>query len=560
MKELTISLVGSAGEGLDSIGSLFSTVLAEHKYALFSWKEYESRVRGGFNSYHLKISSQPQNYPREQSDLLLALNPEAQDKYTSLLKPSGLLIGPKENSRFQSLVLSFKDLAKKELGNSLYANAIALGFLTGILKLKLELLLEALQKKFATKSLAIINNNLEGARLGYGQALDSSLNLTLPPSGEHNYFFTTGHPATALGAARAGCHFMAAYPMTPSTGLITYLSQKQEELKVFTLQAEDEIAAINLALGASFAGVRSMTATSGGGFALMVESISLAGMTETPVVIVLAQRPGPATGLPTRTAQGDLLFAIFAGHGEFPKVVFAPSDPEELYLKTIKAFNLAYKYQLPAIILTDQFLADSNFSYWDFNWEGETPQFFRANPSEFKEYKRYQFTPSGISPRLCPGQSVHLVGADSDEHDEWGHITEELDKVAKPMLEKRLNKLKELQKEIAPPLEVDIADSKYIFISFGSTKESVLAAQKHLRTKGEKVGVIHFSELWPLPSYSFPQNALLITVENNATAQLAKLLNLGYSLNLKHSILKYNGLPLTPEEIGRKFDEIQNQI
>jgi 2-oxoglutarate ferredoxin oxidoreductase subunit alpha len=358
-----------------------------------------------------------------------------------------------------------------------------------------------------------------------------------------------------LAAVYAGCRFMSAYPMTPSTGIITFLAREQERLGVFTEQAEDEIAAINMAIGAGYAGARSMTATSGGGFALMVEGISLAGMTETPLVIVLAQRPGPATGLPTRTAQGDLLFAIHAGHGEFPKMVLAPSNPEDAFYQTVRAFNLADKYQMPVIIMTDQFLADAHFSIQDFDLNRITPESFLADPSKQDEYKRYRLTEIGISPRLFPGQSEHLVCVDSDEHDEDGHITEDLQGMAKPMAEKRLTKLKNLQKEMDRPEEVSLEKAKTVFIGWGSSRGAILEAMDLLEQDNEPTGLIHFSELWPLPDYQFPEGKTYWTVENNISGQLARLLRSEYGLEIKGTLGRYDGLPLTAEYIRRCYHD-----
>jgi len=322
---------------------------------------------------------------------------------------------------------------------------------------------------------------------------------------------------------------------------------------VFAEQAEDEIAAVNMALGASYAGTKAMTATSGGGFALMVEGVSLAGMTETPLVIVLAQRPGPATGLPTRTAQGELLFAIHAGHGEFPKMVLAPSDPHDAFQKIVKAFNLADKYQMPVIVLTDHFLADSQFSISDFDLGTVRPRIHLADPREIHDYQRYQVTKSGISPRLYPGQSKHLVGVDSDEHNEEGHITEDLGKTVKAMVQKRLAKIVGLKGEISPPEEISVDDANTVLVGWGSSRGALLEGLSLLKQEGRNAGMIHFTELWPLPEFTFPEGKTYITVESNATGQLARLLRSEYGVPFKGAISRYDGLPLTGEYIRSRF-------
>jgi 2-oxoglutarate ferredoxin oxidoreductase subunit alpha len=348
---------------------------------------------------------------------------------------------------------------------------------------------------------------------------------------------------------------MAAYPMSPSTEIITYLAAHEDHFGVFTEQAEDEIAAINMAIGASFAGARAMTATSGGGFSLMVEGISLSGMIEVPVVIILAQRPGPATGLPTRTAQGDLLFAVNAGHGEFPKMVVAPADAQDAFHKVLRAFNLADKYQIPVIVMTDQFLHESLVSIESFDFEREIPTCHLADPSTIQDYLRYRFTESGVSPRLYPGQSTHLVTADSDEHDEMGHITEDLAGTAQAMAQKRLAKLACLKKEVAPPEIYGVDQAEVVFVAWGSTRQAILEGMELLRARGLATGLIHFTELWPLPIFQFPVNKRYWSVEGNSTGQLARLLRSEYGLVFSGEINRSDGLPLTGEFLRRCFHE-----
>lgn len=307
--------------------------------------------------------------------------------------------------------------------------------------------------------------------------------------------------------------------------------------------------------GASYAGVRAMTATSGGGFALMVEGLSLAGMTETPLVVVLAQRPGPATGLPTRTAQGDLLFAVHAGHGEFPKLVLAPSDPKDAFHKMIRAFNLADEYQTVVIVLTDQFFADSRFSIKDFETGKVVPHLQTADAPGIDNYRRYMFTDNGISPRLIPGTPGHLVCADSDEHDEYGHITEDLAATAPNMVKKRMSKLKGLKNSVLPPEELSLPGANIVFIGWGSTRGALMEASESLKNDGIKVGIIHFTELWPLPVYDFPGDMTYWCVEGNAGGQFSRLLKGEYNINIKGLISRYDGLPITGEYIRRIYYE-----
>jgi 2-oxoglutarate ferredoxin oxidoreductase subunit alpha len=556
MENINLVIAGAAGEGVQTIGDILAHTISAQGYAVFAWQEYESRIRGGQNSYSIRIADKCQNAPRIPADVLLALNEGAVKKYEPLLKEGGMLLAQSQ-VREQMIAIPFVEIANEELGNKLYANTIAAGAVVGVLGIDLDTLKQVLRREFESKGTQVVDANLSAAEAGYRHATQECKDMC-PwelPKRRARYYLIAGNEAIPLAAAFAGCRFIAAYPMTPSTGIISFLAKEEEHLGVFAEQAEDEIAAINMALGASYAGARAMTATSGGGFALMVEGISLAGMTETPLVIVLAQRPGPATGLPTRTAQGELLFAINAGHGEFPKLVLAPSNPYDAFHKIVRAFNLADKYQIPVIVLTDHFLADAQFSISDFDLDTITTNFQLADPAQSADYKRYQLTENGISPRLYPGQSEHLVGVDSDEHDEKGHITEELATTVPAMVQKRLAKFNALKKEIPPPEETDVNDSDTVLVGWGSSRGALLEGLYLLREEGKKVGMIHFTELWPLPEYAFPEGKTYWTVESNATGQLARLLRSEYGVAFEGTISRYDGLPLTGEYIRRLFDE-----
>jgi 2-oxoglutarate/2-oxoacid ferredoxin oxidoreductase subunit alpha len=555
MKDLNIVISGAAGEGVQTIGDVLADTVSAHGYAVFTWQEYESRIRGGQNSYSIRIGETAVNAPLEMADILLALNDRALSKYAPLLKEDGTLLA-EQQVRERMIAVPFNQIAQDELGDKIFANTVALGALAATAGMELNGLRQTLKRQFADKGDRIVQANLAAAEKGYRFARERCRDMCpwQLPERIGQTFLIAGNEAIPIAAAHAGCRFIAAYPMTPSTGIITLLSREQQ-LGVFAEQAEDEIAAINMAIGASFAGVRAMTATSGGGFALMVEGVSLAGMTETPVVIVLAQRPGPATGLPTRTAQGELLFAVNAGHGEFPKLVLAPSDPKDAFHKMVRAFDLADKYQIPVIVLTDQFLADSRFTIEDFELEKLTPTSYLANPSDMEHYQRYQSTASGISARLYPGQSRHLVGADSDEHDAAGHITEDLTRTVVANVEKRITKLNNLKREIQPPEATLLEDADVVLVGWGSSRAAIHEGCELLREAGVQAGALHFTELWPLPDYSFPGGKRYWTVESNATGQLARLLRSEYGLSFRGSLVRVDGLPLTGDYIRRCFHD-----
>ena len=538
MSDVQVAIVGAAGEGIQTVGDVVSQAILSAGHPVITGKEYESRIRGGNNSYRIRIDDSPPRTLRESVDLLLPLNERAKEHYAPILSPGGRIVE-----------LPFAAIGEEKGGSKLYANSVAAGALIAALGIDREVLDAILKEMFATKGEEIVGANIVAAAAGYA-AVEPLFSLG---AREAEHVLISAHEAIVLAAAYAGCRFISAYPMSPSTGIITGFA-RDEELGVFTEQAEDEIAAINMAIGASYAGARAMTATSGGGFALMTETLSLAGMTETPIVIVLAQRPGPATGLPTRTAQEDLLFAIHAGHGEFAKLVLAPADPEDALKKTIRAFALADRYQIPVIILTDQYLADAHFSYSRFPIP-ELPQVERfADPAGITDYHRYLLTGDGISPRLYPGQSEHLVVVDSDEHDEAGHITEDLQEVRPRMVGKRLRKMDRLREEISPPEEYRTAGAETVLIGWGSTRGAIRETVDRLHKEGKSIGGLHFTELWPLPDFTFPAGMRYVTVEGNATGQLARLLAQEYGIETA-AIGRSDGLPITPDWIEGRIDD-----
>jgi 2-oxoglutarate ferredoxin oxidoreductase subunit alpha len=345
---------------------------------------------------------------------------------------------------------------------------------------------------------------------------------------------------------------------------MNYIAGKEKEYGILVEQAEDEIAAINMALGASFAGARAMTGTSGGGFALMIEGLSLAAITEIPVVIALAMRPGPATGLPTRTEQGELLLTLHAGHGEFPRVIFAPGRPEQAFYLTNKAFDLAEKYQIPAVILTDQYLADSQWTYNGFDYGILKQDDYRLRGDAFKdlaEYKRYAFTDSGVTPLGIPGDAEHLVVTDSDEHDEEGHIIED-GATRNRMVDKRVfKKLPAIQQEIEPPTLYGDTEADVIIAGWGS-QYGILKEAVDVLSLDRKIAMLHFSEVYPLPVRdSFDYLDLLtrakktFCVENNATGQFARLIKAEAGFTFSAQILKYDGRPFLLEELTGALHE-----
>jgi 2-oxoglutarate ferredoxin oxidoreductase subunit alpha len=369
----------------------------------------------------------------------------------------------------------------------------------------------------------------------------------------------SGNQAIALGAVSAGCRFCAFYPMTPATSIPLTLIDMADGMGLVIEQAEDEIAAINMALGASFAGAPAMVATSGGGFALMVEGLSLAAMTETPIVIILAQRPGPATGLPTRTEQADLEFALHAGHGEFPRAILTPGTVEECFHLTRRAFELAERYQGPVFVLTDQFLADS-YRAVDAFAVGDLEQVSPgADPDSIgSPYLRHRVTASGVSPRALPGAGTHLVVTDSDTHTEDGHLTEDLGARVQ-QVDKRLRKGEGLAREALPPLYEGESEPALLLVSWGSTRGAVREAARTLSASGVHTATLHFPQVWPLDGEGLRGTlegaSRVVCVEGNATGQLARLIHRVSGFDISERVLRYDGLPITPAYILRRIEE-----
>jgi 2-oxoglutarate ferredoxin oxidoreductase subunit alpha len=582
----TIKIGGEAGQGIQTIGDTLSKVFARTGYHVFTHQDYESRVRGGHNFYQIRFSDQPVTASLDTIDILIAFDRESILLHEKEMSANGLIIydstALKESfAKPRFLDVPFALLATEHAGNKIMANSVAIGAVIGMISrasaspadsnastvqapdalanMLLDKTSEIIRETFLSKGDAVIAANITAVAAGRLFVLEHFGEHAFPPVPQsHGKMLISGTEAIGIGALASCCRFYAAYPMTPSTGIMNYLAGKEEEQGIIVEQAEDEISAINMAIGASFAGVRAMTGTSGGGFALMVEGLSLAGMTETPVVIALGQRPGPATGLPTRTEQGDLLFALYAGHGEFPRILFAPGDPEQAVHLTIKAFDLAEKYQVPAIILFDQYLADTCWTYDSIDLEKRIFTDYRLRGDAFKslpEYKRHLLTDNGVSPLGIPGETSHLVVTDSDEHDEDGHLIENAaGRIA--MVEKRLlRKMPLIRKEIAPPALFGPSDADIVIAGWGSTYGIMKDAVATLPA-GRKIAVLHFSELYPFPSTElFDYLALLnnakqtICVEQNATGQFARLLRAETGHEFTDSIHRYDGRPFTSEAL-----------
>ena len=560
---LNIVIGGEAGQGLKTLSNILSKTFFKMGFKIYSSKDYMSRVRGGHNFMSIRVGTEELTGPTTDEDILLALNEETIERHQDNVTDDGVIVYDGETDVDADVVTVDAGDIAKEIGNSKVANTVFVGALLKLLDLDLDVTKKVLKDYFADKGEEIAKVNAEALEQGY-EAVNNQFSLPEVEK-EEEEMLISGNQAVGLGAVMAGVKFYSAYPMTPSTGIMNYIASKENELGIVVEQAEDEIAAINMAIGASYSGVRAMTGTSGGGFSLMNEGLGLAGITETPLVIAEVQRPGPATGLPTRTGQGDLSFVINASQGEFPLMVMAPRTAEDAFYQTMRAFNLAENYQIPVIILSDTFLADSkkNISELDIEQvEIESGFMSDEEAAEVEDYKRYELTEDGISPLAYPGQlEDDVVLVDSDEHDEYGHIIEDAETRNK-MVEKRDAKLQKLaSEEITEPEYCGTEEADYVLVSWGSTYGPALEAQELLQEDGAEVGLLSFNDLWPLPTQKIEELAEddteLIVVENNYTAQFAKLLRAETGINAEHNILKYDGRPFTGAEI---YNRIQAEV
>ncbi len=561
--DINFMVGGEAGQGVQSVGFILAKSFARGGYYVFADQDYESRIRGGHNFFRVRVKDTRVEAIAEAVDILLALNKESIDLHQGELAKGGIILFDGEkiedisgDGNFFSVPL--ERLAEEKAGNKLMANTTALGAALGLVGYDFELLDKVLREHFGAGEIG--ENNIKAAKAGYEYTRENfkrDFDYRLSPISDTKRMLLNGHEAVALGAIAAGCKFMAGYPMTPSTSIMEYMAAKAKDFDLVVLQSEDEIAAINMIIGAGYAGVRAMTATSGSGFCLMVEGLGLAGITETPIVIVDGQRPGPATGLPTRTEQSDLEFALHASHGEFPRAVLAPATIEDAFWLTIKAFNLAEKYQLPVIVLTDQHLASSYSTVGGFDLSNVTiDRGILFSPEEAgEEYKRHRITKSGVSPRAFPGQKGAQVATDADEHDEAGHLIEDAE-TRTQMVQKRMCKLIDLKKEIAPPQLYGPRKAETILIGWGSTCGAIREAVDILGQEKASVNLLHLSELWPFPAEAVAEalsNARTsCVIENNATGQLAHLIRAETGKEVSGKILKYDGRPFTPAYIVRE--------
>lgn len=562
----SIKIGGAAGQGIKAAGLILAKVATRSGYHIYTYTEYPSLIRGGHNVMQVVISPEEVTAPQKALDFLIALNQETISKHQGELVPgSGILFDGEAEIDTSAIdgginlypVPLFK-LAGEAGGGELLMNTAALGATLALLGGDLSILQSLLEENFAEKQ-ELWEANKRAANLGFNfvkQNYPGKEKVVLQPKlGSSQKIIINGNEAVALGAIAAGMQFAAIYPMSPISNVLHVLAPLQEKYGFIYKQPEDEIAAINMAIGASFAGARSLVATSGGGFCLMTEGVGLAAMTETPLVIVDGSRPGPATGLPTWSEQGDLQFALHAAHGDFPRIVLSAGDSREAFYLTMEAFNLAEKYQTPVIVLIDKNICENDQSFPLFDLSTLKIERGKLVKEKLAEYKRFALEEDGISPRTIPSLGNFFI-ANSYEHDELGYTTEEKEK-RNAQMRKRMAKIRTCALKDMP--EPDLFGPKrgdLTIVSWGSNKGAILQALK----KFPNVNFLHLTWLSPFPEAAvrniLAESPYIVDIECNYTGQLAALIRERTGIEITEKMLKCDGRPFYPEEIEEKIGSI----
>lgn len=556
----SILIAGPAGYGINTVNDIITRLMKQYHYHVFSNKDYMSRVRGGFNFTKIRFSPDPLYCFDPKVDYLLALDPQGVSKIADL-KENGLFITTNKTVVDDPRVLALDErYIKSTFGKWTFPMAV-LGVLCHFVGIDKEVFSHFKLGKWPEH---IIEKNIEAIRYGYeigqqlnymGVAIDIEKAVDKQPR-----LLVSGNQAIALGAATGGLDFYCAYPMAPSTGVMNYLDSYKKKMNIIVEQAEDEIAAINAAIGASSTGVRAMTGSSGGGYALMVEALGFAAVGEVPLVVVDVQRPGPATGLPTRTEQADLSFVLYASQGEFSRMIMAPRSVEDAFYQTFRALNIADKYNMPVTILSDEYLADTMTTVDRF--DVATLSIERGIEKAFEDYKRYDLN-HVTGHRAYPGLDADtLIMTDSHVHNEDGSITESAD-VTIALKHKLMAKQEQLANEVLEPLYFGHDTPELLITSWGSTYGAIREAVEYLLEQGYSIGMLSFNDIFPLPMERlnhYKQYAKkIINIEQNYTNQFGKILILEGDTRYNVAINKYDGRPFSAEELISELEVHLNE-
>lgn len=566
----TLKIGGQAGQGVKSAGLILAKVATRSGYHILDYTEYPSLIRGGHNTMQISISEREVAAPFKKIALLIALNQETIDKHLEELEDgSGILFDADydiDTTKISSTVslypLPFSKILSDSADSEILRDTAAIGAVVALLGGDLSILQNLIYEEFIDKGSIIVEKNNQVALTAFNHVKENypdKIKNILTPKNTDPKMIVNGNDAVALGAIAGGLQFAAIYPMSPISGVLHTLAAHQETYGYIYKQPEDEISAINMAIGASFAGARSMTATSGGGFCLMTEGYGLAGMTETPIVIIEGMRPGPATGLPTWSEQGDLQFILHAHQGDFPRIVLAPGDAKETFYQTCEAFNLADKYQTPVVVLIDKNICENDQSFPFFDPSSSQIERGKFTTQKQEGYQRYKDSEDGISLRTVPGSDNFFI-ANSDEHTTLGLSSEEITDRDSQM-KKRMAKLQTCAREsMKAPTMYGPEEADITLISWGSNKGSILEALKEFNN----VNFLHLTWLNPFPAEEvkriLEKSSYLIDIESNYSGQLAQLIKEKAGIEIKDKLLRYDGRPIFPEEIVEKIKSVLETV
>lgn len=567
---VTVRIGGEAGQGISRSGMLLGKSMMRGGFYAYGAIDYPSLIRGGHNFYTVRASTRKVHSLSGGPDLVIALNKASLLKHQESVNPGGGIIYDEKDE------ISEEDLNRDDLtyypvpmseiveelgGPKIMRNTVALGAAAALVGLNADILKEILAETFVGKD-KIISMNIEAVQKGWETVIefDYGFQCRLEDGARPERMWLTGNEAVALGAHAAGCNFYAAYPMTPASAVLHYYAGHDEETDSVVIQTESEISAMCMTVGASYAGVRAMTSTSGGGFCLMTEALSMAAIQENPVVIMLGQRPGPSTGLATYSAQSDLLFAIYGAHGEFQRIVLAPGDVDECFYLTAEAFNLAERFQIPVIVLTDKEIIESHETVKKFDASKvDIVRGYLLREWNGEEYLRYKDTEDGTSPRIVPGTPNALVLSNSNEHTERGFSTSKAEPTVK-MIDKRFRKEEHIKKliEKCSPIKAYGSDNPQVtMVGWGSTKGPALETINQLAEEGIPVQYVQIRVMEPFPEgLESHLKGKTVLFENNRTAELGKLIKLNTGYSFDNIRLRYDGRPLTPFEMVEKVKEV----
>jgi 2-oxoglutarate ferredoxin oxidoreductase subunit alpha len=567
MKDILVRIGGEGGEGVISCGELLTTALARSSYEVYTFRTYPAEIKGGPAMFQVRSSDEPVLSQGKLADILVTFNEEAFQLHGHTIRPDGLLVYDpghyQPNGTFEAYGVPLEEITLNVVKSKLGKNVVALGVIGRVLGLSVELLENLIRDRFGKKGDLVVAKNHEALRAGYNYVDQHPFKKDLPRfearSQAVSRVVMSGNEALSLGAIAAGCRYYAGYPITPASDILEFMERDLPKFGGAVVQTEDEIAAIASVVGASYAGKKGMTATAGPGLSLMVEVLGLATMSEIPLVVVDAQRGGPSTGLPTKMEQGDLNLAVFGAHGDAPRIVLAPGDVEECVNYIIQAFNLAEKYQVPVIFLTDQSLAHrtQTFTSPDFS---KIPVVNRLLPTEeeLKDYKRFKMTENGVSPMALPGMEGGCYAATGLEHSDRGapNFTPQTHTI---MSAKRFKKIEECSKEKGFTTRFGPKKAKIGIIGWGSTQGALREGMELAAKEGISAALLQVKMIFPIPEAEIREFIesveQVIVAELNYGGQYNQIFRSKFLID-SISLTKCEGLPFYAEEVAAKLKAV----